>query len=141
VTNANYVGITGSLVTPVGGVGIGAGFYSDSYGMVGAYLSVGPEAGLPGGSLAITAGNSQAFSGESISVSGGGSLYGIGGSQGYTANPSTGEVTGSNKSVGLSVGPPVSASFGYSSTSTTEFTSLYLLYLEFLNSIGYPNFR
>jgi len=141
-SSTNYVGITGSLVTPVGGGGISVGLYSDAYGMFGAYLSVGPEAGLPGGSLAVTAGNSQAFSGQSISVSGGGSVYGIGGSQGFTVNPSTGEVTGSNTSVGLSLGPvPVSAAFGYSSTSTTEFTSLYLVYLEFLNSIGYPSFR
>jgi RHS repeat-associated protein len=137
----NYVGISGSLVTPVGGAAIGVGFYSDAYGMFGAYLSSAPEAGLPGGSLAFTAGSSQSFTGESISASAGLGYGGVGVSRGYSVNPSTGAVTGANWSAGLSVGPPVSASVGYSSTTTTEFTSLYLVYIQFLNSIGYPNSR
>jgi RHS repeat-associated protein len=136
----NYVGITGSVVTPVGGAGIGVGFYSDPYGMVGAYLSVAPEVGLPGGSLAITAGSSHSFAGESITASGGGSYGPFGASRGYSISPSTGEITGQQWSAGLSLGPPASASVGYSSTGTTEFTSLYLMYLQFLNSIGYPSF-
>ena len=136
----NFVGITGSVVTPVGGAGIGLGFYSDPSGMVGGYLSVAPEAGLPGGSLAITAGSSQSFAGPSISASAGlGEVLGV--SKGYSISPSTGEVTGEQWSAGFSFGSPVSASFGYSSTTTTEFTSLYLTYIQFLNSIGYPSFR
>jgi RHS repeat-associated protein len=136
----NYVGITGSVVTPVGGAGIGVGFYSDPYGMVGAYLSVAPEVGLPGGSLAVTAGSSHSFSGESITASFGGSYGPLGASRGYSISPSTGEITGQQWSAGLSLGPPASASVGYSSTGTTEFTSLYLTYIQFLNSIGYPSF-
>jgi RHS repeat-associated protein len=137
----HYVGITGSVVTPVGGAGIGVGFYSDPYGMVGAYFSVAPEVGLPGGALAITRGSSQSFAGESISVSGGLSYFALGVSQGYSINPSTGEVTGEQRSAGFSFGPFVSASAGYSSTKTTEFTSLYLTYIQFLNSVGYPSLR
>ena len=137
----NFVGIAGSVVTPVGGAGIGAGFYSDAYGMVGAYLSVAPEVGLPGGSLAITAGSSRSFAGESITASWGGSYGVLGASRGYSISPSTGEVTGEQWSAGWSFGPPASASFGYSSTQTTEFTSLYLSYLQLLNWIGYPSFR
>jgi len=137
----NYVGISGSVVTPVGGAGIGAGFYSDPYGMVGGYLNVTTEAGLPGGSLAITGGSSRSFSGESISTSAG-LGYGVFGiSQGYSISSSTGEVTGEQFSAGLAFGTPVAASVGYSSTSTTEFTSLYLNYIQFLNWIGYPSFR
>jgi RHS repeat-associated protein len=141
----SYVGIAGSVVTPVGGAGIGAGFYSDPSGMVGAYFSAGPEAGLPGGSLGITAGSSRSFTGGSISVSGGGSLSALGlpflgASRGYSISPSTGEVTGENWSAGLSFGPPASAAAGYSTTTTTEFTSLYLAYIQFLNWVGYPSF-
>ena len=137
----NYVGISGSVVTPVGGGGIGAGFYSDSYGMVGAYFSAGPEVGLPGGSLAITSGSSQSFTGGSIFVSAGGGYGVFGASRGYSVSTSTGEVTGEQWSAGLAFGPPVSAGAGYSSTTTTEFTSLYLGYIQFLNWIGYPSFR
>jgi hypothetical protein len=137
----NFVGIAGAVVTPVGGGGIGVGFYSDSYGMVGAYLSVAPEAGLPGGSLGITAGSSHSFAGESISASWGGGYGALGASRGYSISPSTGEVTGEQWSAGLAFGPPVAASVGYSSTQTTEFTSLYLAYIQFLNWIGYPSFR
>ena len=137
----DYAGITGSVVTPVGGGGINVGFYSDPFGMVGAYLSVGPEAGMPGGSFAITSGSSQSFAGESISVSAGVSYGVLGVSRGYSINPSTGALTGANWSAGFSFGTTVSASAGYSSTTTTEFTSLYLTYIQFLNWIGYPNFR
>jgi RHS repeat-associated protein len=142
----SYVGIAGSFVTPVGGAGISAGLYSDPYGMVGAYFTAGPEAGLPGGSLAITTGSSRSFNGGSISVSGGGSLAALGlpllgASRGYSISPSTGEVTGENWSAGLSFGPPVSAAAGYSTTTTTEFTGLYLAYIQFLNWVGYPSFR
>lgn len=134
----DYVGISGSIVTPVGGAEVDLGFYSDSYGLVGAYAGFGPAAGIPGGSLGIVSGSTQSLAGQSVNVSGGLSYGLVGVSKGYSADPTTGAVTGEQLSVGLSVGPAVGSSGSYTSTTTTEFTSLYLAYIQFLSWVGYP---
>jgi hypothetical protein len=135
----DYVGLSGSLVTPVGGAEVDVGFYSDSYGMLGSYFGLGPAMGLPGGSLGVVKGRTQSLAGESISVSAGLSYGVVGASKGNSIDPSTGEITGEQWSAGLSLGPKVAASGAYISTTTTEFTSLYLVYIQFLNWVGYPD--
>lgn len=134
----DYVGIFGSAVTPLGGGDVGAGFYSDCYGMVGAYFSLGPSVGIPSISAGIAAGRTSSFAGESVSASGGLSIGPLGVSGGETINPSTGQITGEQVSIGGSFGPPIGASASFTSTLTTEFTSIYLGYIQFLNQIGYP---
>jgi hypothetical protein len=105
--------------------------------MVGAYFSVGPAAGIPSVSLGIAAGRTTSLSGESVSVS---ACIGYGPfevSGGGTINPSTGQNTGEQLSLGLSLGLPIGASTAFTSTATTEFSSLYLGYIQFLNWVGY----
>jgi hypothetical protein len=133
-----YVGITASAVTPTGGAEFDAGLYSDKYGMVGAYVGLGPAMGVPGLTLAGAYGHTQSLAGESIGLSGGLSAGFVGVSKGYSVSPSSGEITGDQWSVGLSAGPRLSASAAYTSTETTEFTSLYLAYIQFLNWVGFP---
>jgi hypothetical protein len=134
----DYLGISGSAVTPVGGAELDLGFYSDGYGMIGAYFSLGPAMGIPGGSLALVSGHTQSLAGQSIGVSAGASYGIVGISKGFSFDPSTGDKTGEQWTAGLSVGPPIAASSAYTSTTTTEFTSLYLAYIQFLNWVGYP---
>jgi hypothetical protein len=132
----NYFGVSASAVTPLGGAQMGAGIYSDGNGLIGGFFSLGPVAGTPGGALELMLGQSQSFSGESTSLSAGGSYSIFGISRGWSVNPA-GEVTGEQWSAGLSFGTPVGGSIGYTSTSTSEFTSLYLSYVQFLNWVGY----
>jgi hypothetical protein len=137
---SEYVGISGSVVTPVGGAEIDAGFYSDSHGMVGSFFSLGPAMGVPGGSFTIVSGNAQGLAGESVSVAAGLGLGVVGITKAYIINPSTGDKSGEQWSAGLSVGSPVAISAAYTSTTTTEFTSLYLAYIQFLNWVGYSGY-
>jgi RHS repeat-associated protein len=133
----NYVGISGSYITERGfGAGMVAGFYSDADGMVGGFLNFSEEAGMPGRSLQIVKGYSQSFAGNSITSSYGASIFGLGYSRVTSYSPSTGEVTGRQWGAGLDLGPPVSGSVGLSSTTPTEFTSLYLIYIQIFNSIN-----
>jgi hypothetical protein len=133
-----YVGIAGALVTPVGGAAIDAGFYSDGRGLVGAYLGVAPAMGIPSASLGVAVGSTQSLAGQSTNVSVGAGAFGFEISKGISLDPSTGKRTGEQWNAGLSIGPPLSASASYQMTTTSEFTSLYLSYIQFLNWVGYP---
>jgi hypothetical protein len=135
-----YFGVSAAASTPVGGAIIGAGFYSDNYG-VGAYFSSGPSNGIQGLSLSVVAGKTESLAGDSYSFSGGvarpGVVIGPGISGTAYFDPSTHRQIGSEVDIGFSVGPPIAATAAYTTTSTTEFTSLYLVYVEFLNWARY----
>jgi hypothetical protein len=133
----SYAGVSGSVVTPVGGIEVDAGLYS-GYGQ-GGYLSFGTPMGIPGASLGAAWGHTQSLAGDSFNTSMGGGLWGVGASHGFSYDPNTGETVGEQWSAGLSAGFNVGASAGYSTTITTEFTSLYLVYIQFLNSVGFPS--
>jgi len=137
----NYFGLSASATTPVGGGVIEFGGYSDRYGMVGAYWNIGGAAGMRSLSLGIVSGKTQSLAGESISVSTslGPPRPGISPniSVGVSVDAYTGRVIGSQWGVGLSVGPAVGATIAHTSTTTTEFTSLYLDYIQFLNWARY----
>lgn len=136
-----FLGVSASLSTPTGGAELNAGFYSDQYGTVGAYYSLGPTAGIPSVSVGITSGTIEGLSGPSVSASGSVGLGPAGVSYNTTFNPTTGAETGSSVTAGFSVGGiplgPISmgAAVGYSETHTTEFTSLYESYVEFVNFV------
>jgi hypothetical protein len=110
--------------------------------MIGGYFSAGTALGIQGLFLGIVTGKTQSLAGDSISLSGsvGPPELPIAPSalKGFTYDPHTGQATGSFQGVGLSVGPPLGGSFGQTTTTTTEFTNLYLDYIQFLNWVGYP---
>jgi hypothetical protein len=137
-----YFGLSGSATTPVGGGTIEFGLYSDSYGMFGAYGTIGTSTGIQGLSLGIVTGRTDSLAGESVNVSVSASVpkvvVGPGVSKGASLDLSTGRVTGTSSFFGLNIGPPVGGAIGYTSTTTTEFTILYLVYIHFLNHVGYP---
>lgn len=136
------IGLSLSATTPVGGAAIEGGFYSDRYGMVGAYLSIGSAIGTEGLMVGIISGNTQSLAGNSIVVSASAAVipgYSPTGARATVIDPSTYQVIGSQTFVGLAEGPlPVGFASSYSSTTATEFTSFYLAYVQFMNWVGYP---
>jgi hypothetical protein len=133
----SYFGFSGSFVTPVGGADISFGLYQDSYGFPGSYLSLGPALGTPSVSVGIISGHSTNFSGQSLNLSAGGAVVDLGISRSVSINPSSGETTGNSWTFGLSLGPPVAVSASNNDTATSEFTSIYKAYIDFLNWVGY----
>jgi hypothetical protein len=132
-----YIGLSGSITTPVGGAAFDFGGYSDKYGMVGAYGDLGEAAGRSGLSLAIVVGETQSLAGRSINVSTslGPPRLGISPniSVGVSIDPVTLQVIGKQLGFGLSLGPAIGAGVTFTDTTTIEFSSLYLTYIQFLN--------
>jgi hypothetical protein len=136
------IGLSASATTPVGGAELGFGLYSNDYGMAGAYWTIGNSVGIPSLSLGIAFGKTQSLAGDSVSVSGDlGPSWPV--SPGLTAtislDPTSGHVTGSQWGAALSVGPPIGVATAYTSTTTSEFTSLYLAYVQFINWTFYQS--
>jgi hypothetical protein len=136
-----YFGVSASASTPVGGAIIGFGLYSDNNGMVGAYFSSGPSNGIPGLSLSAVAGKTESLAGDSYSISGGAARPGVVIGPGISAtayfDATTNRQIGKEVDIGFSIGPPLAATTAYTTTTTSEFTSLYIEYVEFLNWARY----
>src|SRR5207247_2598946 len=107
----------------------------------GAYWNIGKAVGRSGLSLGIVYGKTQSLAGKSIDVSAslGPPRPSISPSisTGVSIDPSTLRVTGSQWSAALSLGPAVGAAVTFTDTTTIEFTSLYLVYIQFVNWARY----
>lgn len=151
VETTRYVGISAGGITPLGGGEVAGGVYLDRHGFPGAYGSAGPNvgAGLPDASVSVVWGESSSFSGQSVNVSCSISVpiprtaIAVEISRGKSFDQDTGSLTGSFTSIGigpsLKNSPPISCSVSDTYTSTSEFTSLYQTYIQFLNHVGYPS--
>jgi hypothetical protein len=133
----DFFGVSGSVVTPAGGIEIAAGLYFDQF-AVGGYFSFAALTGIFGASLGVASGQTQNLPGDSATTSLGVGYGLLGVSKGWSLDPITAETIGEQWSAGLSVGPLLGGSAGYSTTLTSEFTSLYVVYIQFVNWVGYP---